>query len=120
MVSNTSKGREGEDLAEKFLINNGIKIVGRNYRSKFGEIDLIGFEKSTIIFIEVKLRNNNQFGTPAEAITPTKLRRLHDTALLYMAQIDGDWDYRFDVVAIKKDLVKRCYYIEWFKDQKFD
>ncbi|MBQ2124942.1 MAG: YraN family protein, partial [Spirochaetales bacterium] len=64
MRSNTKKGRSGEDLAAEFLAKQGVEIIERNYHTKFGEIDLIGFDKSTIIFIEVKLRNNDNFGTP--------------------------------------------------------
>ncbi len=115
--SNTEKGRKGEEVAAEFLIKHGIEIIEKNYHTKFGEIDLIGFDKSTIIFIEVKLRNNDNFGTPVEAVTQTKLKRIYKSALLYISEHKSDYDYRFDVIAIRKDNISRCYHLEWFKNQ---
>ncbi|MBQ1998054.1 MAG: YraN family protein [Spirochaetales bacterium] len=117
MRSNTEKGRTGEELAAEFLSKQGIEIIERNYHTKFGEIDLIGFAKSTIIFIEVKLRNNDNFGTPVEAVTQTKLKRIYKSALLYISENESNYDYRFDVIAISKDNINRCYHLEWFKNQ---
>ena len=117
MRSNTEKGRTGEELAAEFLSKQGIEIIERNYHTKFGEIDLIGFDKSTIIFIEVKLRNNDNFGTPVEAVTQTKLKRIYKSAQLYISENESNYDYRFDVIAISKDNINRCYHLEWFKNQ---
>ena len=117
MRSNTEKGRSGEDLAAEFLAKQGVEIIERNYHTKFGEIDLIGFDKSTIIFIEVKLRNNDNFGTPVEAVTQTKLKRIYKSAQLYISENESNYDYRFDVIAISKDNINRCYHLEWFKNQ---
>ena len=117
MRSNTEIGRTGEKLAAEFLAKQGIEIIERNYHTKFGEIDLIGFDKSTIIFIEVKLRNNDNFGTPVEAVTQTKLKRIYKSALLYISENESNYDYRFDVIAISKDNINRCYHLEWFKNQ---
>ena len=117
MRSNTEKGRTGEELAAEFLSKQGIEIIERNYHTKFGEIDLIGFDKSTIIFIEVKLRNNDNFGTPVEAVTQTKLKRIYKSALLYISENESNYDYRFDVIAISKDDINRCYHLEWLKNQ---
>ena len=117
MRSNTEKGRTGEKLAAEFLAKQGVEIIERNYHTKFGEIDLIGFDKSTIIFIEVKLRNNDNFGTPVEAVTQTKLKRIYKSALLYISENESNYDYRFDVIAISKDNINRCYHLEWFKNQ---
>ncbi len=66
-------GRLGEDIAAKFLENNGVRIIKRNYFTKYGEIDLIGIENKTIIFIEVKLRQNRNFGSPYETINAKKV-----------------------------------------------
>lgn len=120
MKNNTQKGKEGEILAENFLKKKGIKIIEKNYRTKFGEIDLIGFDKRTIIFIEVKLRNNNKFGYPTEAITKKKLSHLFQSAEIFISQRNLNYNYRFDVIAIRQDDMNRCYHLEWFKDQKFD
>ena len=117
MRSNTEKGRTGEELAAEFLSKQGIEIIERNYHTKFGEIDLIGFDKSTIIFIEVKLRSNDNFGSPVEAVTQAKLKRIYNSALWYISEHKSNYDYRFDVIAIRKDNIKRCYHLEWFKNQ---
>ncbi len=115
--NNTQKGKSGEQVAAEFLEKQGIEIIARNYRTKFGEIDLIGFDKSTIIFIEVKLRSNDNFGSPAEAVTQAKLKRIYNSALWYISEHQSNYDYRFDVIAIRKDNINRCYRLEWFKDQ---
>ena len=115
--SNTQKGKCGEEIAAEFFEKQGIKIIAKNYRTKFGEIDLIGFDKSTIIFIEVKLRSNDNFGSPVEAVTQAKLKRIYNSALWYISEHKSNYDYRFDVIAIRKDNIKRCYHLEWFKNQ---
>ncbi|MBO5288059.1 MAG: YraN family protein [Spirochaetales bacterium] len=115
--NNTEIGKRGEEIAAEFLKKQGVDIIEKNYHTKFGEIDLIGFDKSTIIFIEVKLRNNDNFGTPVEAITQTKLKRIYKSALWYISMHKNNYDYRFDVIAIRKDNINRCYHLEWFKNQ---
>lgn len=115
--NNTEIGKRGEEIAVEFLKKQGVDIIEKNYHTKFGEIDLIGFDKSTIIFIEVKLRNNDNFGTPVEAITQTKLKRIYKSALWYISMHKNNYDYRFDVIAIRKDNINRCYHLEWFKNQ---
>ena len=115
--NNTEIGQRGEEIAAEFLKKQGVDIIEKNYHTKFGEIDLIGFDKSTIIFIEVKLRNNDNFGTPVEAITQTKLKRIYKSALWYISMHKNNYDYRFDVIAIRKDNINRCYHLEWFKNQ---
>ena len=115
--NNTEIGKRGEEIAAEFLKKQGVDIIEKNYHTKFGEIDLIGFDKSTIIFIEVKLRNNDNSGTPVEAITQTKLKRIYKSALWYISMHKNNYDYRFDVIAIRKDNINRCYHLEWFKNQ---
>ena len=115
--NNTEIGKRGEEIAAEFLKKQGVDIIEKNYHTKFGEIDLIGFDKSTIIFIEVKLRNNDNFGTPVEDITQKKLKRIYKSALWYISMHKNNYDYRFDVIAIRKDNINRCYHLEWFKNQ---
>jgi len=69
-------GKLGEDLALKHLKNHGYKILARNFRSKFGEVDIIVQEGETLVFVEVKTRWSKSFGPPEEAITPFKIRRM--------------------------------------------
>jgi putative endonuclease len=75
----------GEDLAANFLKEKDYKIIDRNFRKGYGEIDIIAIHKNVLVFIEVKTRTSNQFGTPFEAITPSKLRTLTKTAQFYKA-----------------------------------
>lgn len=69
-------GELGEDFAEKLLIKAGYKIVEKNFRSRFGEIDLIAKDGDTLVFIEVKTRWSDKFGRPEEAVDTRKLRRI--------------------------------------------
>ena len=75
-MNKRKKGKFGEELARSFLKNQGIEIIKKNYFTKYGEIDLIGIEKETIIFIEVKFRNSKHFGDPIESIDKKKKMRM--------------------------------------------
>ena len=92
---------KGENLAGKFLKKRGYKILKRNYVSKYGEIDIVTYDKGTISFVEVKTRQSEDYGPPELAVTREKRKRIIRTALNYLAinHID-DIDYRFDVVSI--------------------
>ncbi len=94
-------GRAGESLAAAYLRKKGYRIVGRNVRFRQGEIDLIALDGRMLVFVEVRTRTSERFGTPAESVTPSKQRKLRELALAYLCQrstpIAG---FRFDVVAI--------------------
>ena len=66
----------GEELACKYLVRKGYKIIERNFRKKYQEIDIIATHGSTLVFIEVKTRRSNAFGSAVESVTPWKLRHL--------------------------------------------
>lgn len=101
------KGREGEEIAVEYLKENGYRIVEKNYRSLFGEIDLIAEKDGTIVFIEVKMRNTPYYGPPAAAIDMRKQRRLCRTALDYAFRRRlTDYPLRFDVVTIERDRIE--------------
>lgn len=111
-------GKLGEKIAEEYLKRNGIEIIDRNYFCKFGEIDLIGIENKTIIFIEVKLRFNDSFGAPYEAVDFKKWERLQNAAFLYLSQHNiNDMDCRFDIISILYSKDNKNFNIEWLKDQ---
>ena len=94
-------GRSGEDLAAHFLMKNGYQIVCRNYRTKFGEIDIIAKNGDSIVFIEVKSRRTSTFGHPKYAITAGKQERISKAALYYLKMTGQNHiRARFDVVAI--------------------
>ncbi len=73
----------GEDLATNFLKKKGYKIIERNFRKGYGEIDIIATKDKTLVFVEVKTRTSNAYGTPIEAISYYKLKSLIKTAQLY-------------------------------------
>ncbi len=94
-------GRLGEELAVVALEDRGYAILARRYRTKCGEIDIVADDRGTLVFVEVKARADTEFGTPAEAVTPGKQRRLARMAHDYLARyaVSGR-PCRFDVVAI--------------------
>jgi len=81
-------GREGEDITVKYLTDNNYVIIDRNFRSKFGEIDIIAEKNKKIYFIEVKTRANLNKGKPYEAITSRKRHQLHKAATYFLLTND--------------------------------
>lgn len=97
-------GTLGEDLACAYLKNQGFTILDRNYARAGGEIDIIAQEGAAVAFIEVKARKTVCYGTPAEAVTPAKQKRILRTALLYAAEHNfEDVPLRFDVLEVLPD-----------------
>ena len=94
-------GQQGEAVAASHLREQGYRIIDRNYRCPFGEIDLIGQEGETLVFIEVKCRRSDAFGPPELAVGPQKQKKLSLCALHYLSQTDQQSPARFDVVAIR-------------------
>lgn len=95
-------GKEGEALAIAYLKKNGYKIIEHNYKSRLGEIDIIGSEGGVLTFIEVKARHTNRFGSPKEAVTQKKKRKLSMVALEYLKKTKQmGHKARFDVVSIQ-------------------
>ncbi|MCL2797812.1 MAG: YraN family protein [Firmicutes bacterium] len=100
-MSNQVKGKSGEKTAEKFLKKKGCKVLHRNYKTNLGEIDLIVFDKDTLVFVEVKSRSGTLFGTPAEAVTHFKRTKINQVAAQFLTrQSMRDVPVRFDVVEV--------------------
>jgi len=94
-------GSQSERLAAEYLKRKGYRIVETNYRSPVGEIDIIAREKGTLVFVEVKARRSNRFGSPKGAVTAAKQRKISMAALDYLKRSGlDDARARFDVVAI--------------------
>ena len=94
-------GKAGEELAVKFLKKKKYRVIERNYRSPFGEIDIIAWDGDTLSFVEVKARSSSNYGSPQAAVGGVKQGRLCRTALDYLAKRKiADVGMRFDVVAI--------------------
>ena len=100
-MNRVSIGREGEEYACAYLESRGLQILQRNYQIRGGEIDIIAKEGGTTVFVEVKLRNGNRFGTGAEAITQKKRAALLRAATRYAYENHLlDTPMRFDVIEI--------------------
>jgi len=94
-------GSKGEDVACRFLMEKGYRILERNVRMGRGEIDIVAREGGEIVFVEVKTRTTTRMGTPAEAVGPRKQEQLRRLALLYLkSRSIGETPCRFDVATI--------------------
>ena len=93
-------GGRGEDVAAQLLEGHGLRIVARNYRTRFGEIDIVARDGDCLVFVEVRLRAHSRFGGAVESVDPRKRSRLASAAQLYLMQTRSRLACRFDVIAI--------------------
>lgn len=115
-------GQRGEELASAHLQRLGYRIVSRNYRSRYGEIDLIAEESGVLVFIEVKTRQGDADEQPLEAITARKCKQISKLALLYVSERAAEEvAVRFDVVGVtlpvhgppKIELIQNAFDLTW-------
>lgn len=101
MYKNQKIGKFGEDVAVKYLKQNGYKILDRNFNCKRGELDIVALQKKQIVFIEIKARTNIEYGLPKEAVTKKKLEHIYKTAeyYLYTRNLEKE-DTRIDVIEV--------------------
>lgn len=99
MVNKRKLGTEWEDRAVSYLRDCGVLILERNYRCRMGEIDIIGMDADTYIFVEVKYRSGTRYGLSYEAVTPKKQHTIFDVSQCYLMSrgIPLDTKVRFDV-----------------------
>ena len=101
---NRMVGKEGEEIAADYLRKKEYKIIENNYQTKFGEIDLIATKNNILVFVEVKLKQTEDFGTPEEMIGSSKLSQVQRMAEFYLMDNPGiakKYDsYRIDAVCI--------------------
>ena len=102
MKNNIIKGKIGEEAATEYLKNNGYQIIERNWHySKNAEIDIIAEKENILVFIEVKTRTNLNFGHPFEAITYSKIQKIHKAIYGYLNTSQKKYkSFRFDGIAI--------------------
>lgn len=95
-------GREGEEKAVCYLERQGMRVCGRNFFSRQGEIDIIGYHRGFLVFVEVKYRRNEKTGTPESAVTMQKQKKICRAAdyYRYLHHYGEDRPFRYDVVAI--------------------
>jgi putative endonuclease len=113
-TSRQATGRLGENLAADYLVQQGYRILGRNIRTSYGEIDLLALQNASmssgnpggkteaLVFVEVKTRRSKGFGLPEESITALKRSHMLAAAQAYLQDHpDQDGDWRLDVIAIR-------------------
>lgn len=95
-------GRDGEAMAERWLHTQGLTTLARNYRCVFGEIDLIMEQDDILVFVEVRSRKHNRFGSPVETVTRSKQAKIMKTAQHYILarHISDRRTIRFDIVGV--------------------
>lgn len=100
-MNNIEKGKLGEEIASKYIISKGGKVIERNYRTRVGEVDLIVKLNGELVFVEVKSRSNINYGYPAESVNYKKKRKITNVAKYYI--LDNSLEnlsIRFDVIEI--------------------
>lgn len=116
-VRKVDEGNRGEEIAVKYLVDHGYKILVRNFRIRGGEIDIIGVDGDTLAFVEVKTRTSNQFGTGLEAIGYYKLKALVRTAQIYKStHLNLPEQMRMDAVVVMLDRFDKVDSIELVKN----
>ena len=108
----TQQGNVAEKLAANYLEKQGLKHIASQYRSRFGEIDLVMRDQDTLVFVEVRLRKNKQFGGAEATITSSKQHKIVTTAAYYLQQ-HGDAPCRFDAILMDDINMDS---ITWIKD----
>ena len=111
-------GRVGEDLAHRYLRRHGCTVVARNYRTQSGsgEIDIIAWHGTTLVFVEVKTRSRTDFGLPEDAVDAEKRSRLQRAGRDYARRTKVDWRRtRFDIVSVYLGEMNRWNRMEWIR-----
>lgn len=109
-------GHAAETAACRHLEGSGLLLIARNYRSPFGEIDLVMRDGESLVFVEVRFRSTENFGTPAETVGSRKQQRLRATAEHYLQHHpkESQNPCRFDIVAITDD--RSAAKIDWLRN----
>ena len=94
------RGESAEEQAHSFLIDKGLKPVSRNFRCKQGELDLIMTDKQTLVIVEVRFRQTDQYGSALESVTRSKQSRIIAATQVYLSTQKPNLAIRFDVVAL--------------------
>jgi len=101
IVTKKERGEQGERLAERHYLENGYRVLARNYRIRAGEVDLVILKNNTVVFAEVRGRENLQYGLPEETVTLSKQKKIIKTSLSFLCKYKlFDCDVRFDVYCV--------------------
>ncbi|MBQ7959989.1 MAG: YraN family protein [Clostridia bacterium] len=99
-IINKISGECGETAAVEYLKKKKYKIIERNFSAKTGEIDIIAQKGEDLVFVEVKTRSSEKFGTPAQAVTYYKKRNFVNTAKWYLVSHPTELNIRFDIIEV--------------------
>ena len=107
-MNSRKKGKKYENIATLYLEKLGYTILDRNFHTRYGEIDIIAEDSSSLVFIEVKGRSSLKFGYPEESINSSKINKLIATAEIYLSKyVNKEYEeIRFDVIAILNKRIK--------------
>lgn len=100
MTDKIKTGNKGEEVAAQHLVSQGYEIVARNYRYKHAEIDLIVKKQNLLVFVEVKTRRQDSFGTPESFVSAKKAAKVMEGAEHYVFSMAWHGPIRFDIVAV--------------------
>lgn len=106
MKNTKAIGDVGENKATEYLKSLGYELFERNFRTSFGEIDIIARDGEMLCFVEVKKKASDRFGSPAEMITPQKIDKIIRTAKRYVQENDLNVPWRIDAVLIEGNEIK--------------
>ena len=99
-MTSVSIGKLGENIAREYLRDKGYNIIEQNYRTKYAEIDLITKKKNVLVFVEVRTKTGDEFGTPEDTINRDKKRKLRMNAMAYVNRKKWKGPYRIDAICI--------------------
>lgn len=103
MAAKNELGRHGEQLAVDYLTAKGMRILARNWRCRYGEIDVVAQEGRNLVVVEVKTRSSRSHGTGLESVRPAKMARLRTLAAKWLATQSEHFDaVRIDVIALER------------------
>ncbi|HNY61912.1 MAG TPA: YraN family protein [Caldisericia bacterium] len=86
MSRSSALGKKGEEMAASLLASKGFEIVCKNYKTKHGEIDIICKKGADLLFVEVKRRSGDSFGTPLESLPAKRVKRMADAAMAFLSE----------------------------------
>ena len=115
-TNNLKIGHLGEQIAKVYLQNKGYLVVEGNYRTKYAEIDLIVRDRGVLVFVEVRTRKGERFGSPENSINRSKMRKLIRNAQAYAARMSYTKIYRIDAICIVLAENKRASRITHYKN----
>lgn len=116
MANTRQQGRQWELAVEAFLCRRGLQTLRRNYSCRFGEIDLVMLDGPVLVFVEVRYRRSERYGSGADSVTPAKQRRISTVAQQFLGRYaaHAQRPCRFDVVSIRGEGERAE--IDWIRD----